>query len=55
MPLFKGLFVTSNPIPLKVAMEIAGRPVGPPRLPLVPATPDERAAVEQAMRDSGAL
>src|ERR687887_1574064 len=28
MPLFKGLFVTSNPIPVKVAMEIAGRPVG---------------------------
>src|SRR5438094_2285717 len=55
MPLFKGLFVTSNPIPLKVAMEIAGRPVGPPRLPLVPATPDERAKVEQAMRDAGVI
>jgi 4-hydroxy-tetrahydrodipicolinate synthase len=55
MPLFKGLFVTSNPIPLKVALEIAGRPVGPPRLPLVPATPDERAKVEQAMRDAGVV
>jgi 4-hydroxy-tetrahydrodipicolinate synthase len=55
MPLFKGLFVTSNPIPVKVALEIAGRPVGPPRLPLVPATTDERAKVEQAMRDAGAI
>lgn len=53
LPLFKALFVTSNPIPLKAAMEIAGRPVGPPRLPLVPATPDERAVVERAMRDLG--
>jgi len=55
MPVFKGLFVTSNPIPLKVALEIAGRPVGPPRLPLVPATPEERAKVEQAMRDAGVI
>lgn len=55
MALFRGLFVTSNPIPLKVALEIAGRPVGPPRLPLVPATTEERAKVEQAMRDSGAI
>jgi 4-hydroxy-tetrahydrodipicolinate synthase len=55
MPLFKGLFVTSNPIPVKVALEIAGRPVGPPRLPLVPATSEERAKVEQAMRDAGVI
>jgi 4-hydroxy-tetrahydrodipicolinate synthase len=55
MPLFKGLFVTSNPIPLKAALEIAGRPAGPPRLPLVPATPEERQVIEQAMRDVGAL
>ena len=54
-PVFKGLFVTSNPIPLKVALEIAGRPVGPPRLPLVPASPEERAKVEQAMRDAGVV
>jgi 4-hydroxy-tetrahydrodipicolinate synthase len=55
MPLFKGLFVTSNPIPVKVALEIAGRPVGAPRLPLVPATPEERGKVEQAMRDAGVI
>jgi 4-hydroxy-tetrahydrodipicolinate synthase len=55
MPLFRALFVTSNPIPLKAALEIAGRPAGPPRLPLVPATPQEREAVERAMRDVGIL
>ena len=55
LPLFKALFVTSNPIPLKAAMEIAGRAVGPPRLPLVPATPEERGAVERVMRDLGLI
>ena len=55
MPIFKGLFVTSNPIPVKAALEIVGRPAGPPRLPLVPATPEERQVIEQAMRDVGVL
>ena len=55
MPLFRGLFITSNPIPVKVALEIAGRPAGPPRLPLVPATSEERARVEQSMRDAGVI
>lgn len=54
-PLFKALFITSNPIPLKAAMEIAGRPVGRPRLPLVPASPDERTVIERAMRDAGVI
>jgi len=55
MPIFKGLFITSNPIPVKAALQIAGRPVGPPRLPLVEATPEERAKIEQAMREAGAV
>jgi 4-hydroxy-tetrahydrodipicolinate synthase len=54
-PLFQGLFITSNPIPLKAALEMAGHPVGPPRLPLVPATPDERTRIERAMRDAGII
>ncbi|HSD49637.1 MAG TPA: 4-hydroxy-tetrahydrodipicolinate synthase, partial [Actinomycetota bacterium] len=41
-PLFNALFITSNPIPVKTALELVGRPVGPPRLPLVPATTEER-------------
>jgi 4-hydroxy-tetrahydrodipicolinate synthase len=55
LPLFKGLFITSNPIPVKAALEIAGRPVGPPRLPLVEATPEERTTIEQSMREAGAV
>ncbi len=34
MPLFKGLFITTNPIPLKAAMNMVGMDVGEPRLPL---------------------
>ena len=55
MPLYRGLFIVSNPIPLKAALEMAGHPVGPPRLPLVPATDDERARIRQAMVDAGVL
>ncbi len=55
MPLFTGLFITSNPIPVKAALDIAGRPVGPPRLPLVPATEQERQQIEAAMREAGVL
>jgi 4-hydroxy-tetrahydrodipicolinate synthase len=54
-PLFDVLFITSNPIPLKAALEIAGRPAGPPRLPLVPATAEERTRIERVMRDAGIL
>ncbi|MDP6851289.1 MAG: 4-hydroxy-tetrahydrodipicolinate synthase [Prochlorococcaceae cyanobacterium ETNP1_MAG_8] len=43
-PLFKALFVTTNPIPVKAALELSGWPVGPPRLPLLP--------LDSTMRDS---
>ncbi|MFN9912642.1 MAG: dihydrodipicolinate synthase family protein [Pirellulaceae bacterium] len=33
MPLFKALVSTTNPIPVKAALEIMGWPVGAPRLP----------------------
>ncbi len=54
-PLFNALFITSNPIPVKTALELVGRPVGPPRLPLVPATAEERARIEKALADAGLL
>ena len=55
VPLFKAMGVTTNPIPVKAALEIAGRPAGPPRLPLVPASPEERQKIEEAMRAVGVL
>ena len=37
LPLLQALFCTSNPIPVKAALELGGWPVGAPRLPLVAA------------------
>jgi 4-hydroxy-tetrahydrodipicolinate synthase len=54
-PLYKGLFIVSNPIPLKAAMSMAGQPVGDPRLPLVPASESERETIRRAMEDAGVL
>jgi 4-hydroxy-tetrahydrodipicolinate synthase len=54
-PLFNALFITSNPIPLKAALEMLGLPAGVPRLPLVPATPEERGRVRKALEDAGLL
>lgn len=54
-PLFNALFITSNPIPLKAALEMLGLPAGVPRLPLVPATPEERDRVRRALEDAGLL
>src|SRR5712691_3019041 len=54
-PLFNALFITSNPIPLKAALEMVGRPAGEPRLPLVPVTQEERGRVRKALEDAGLL
>jgi 4-hydroxy-tetrahydrodipicolinate synthase len=54
-PLFNALFITSNPIPVKAALEMLGRPAGVPRLPLVPATAEERQRVRKALEDAGLL
>ncbi|MBI2166105.1 MAG: 4-hydroxy-tetrahydrodipicolinate synthase [Chloroflexi bacterium] len=44
LPLFRVLFVVSNPIPVKYAVSRAGFQVGEPRLPLLP--PDQRTAAQ---------
>ena len=42
LPLVNALFIVSNPIPIKWALNYVGFPVGKPRLPLV--EPDEKSA-----------
>jgi 4-hydroxy-tetrahydrodipicolinate synthase len=54
-PLFKALFVTSNPILLKAALNLMGHEVGGLRLPLVPATREETAAIGDELRRQGIL
>jgi 4-hydroxy-tetrahydrodipicolinate synthase len=41
--------VTSSPIPVKTALAMLGMDVGEPRLPLVPATPQESATIRAAL------
>jgi 4-hydroxy-tetrahydrodipicolinate synthase len=41
LPIFEGLFITSNPVPVKYALEQKGISVGSVRLPLVPANDRE--------------
>jgi len=48
-PLYEALFVESNPIPLKAGLSELWRPVGEPRLPLVPASEDTVNQVRQAV------
>lgn len=55
LPAFDGMFITSNPIPVKAALRLLGQPVGPPRLPLVPASDEEIEKVRKALEDAGAL
>ena len=49
LPLCKALFCTTNPIPVKAALELSGWPVGAPRLPLVPANDDVRQRLSEAL------
>jgi 4-hydroxy-tetrahydrodipicolinate synthase len=52
-PLYGGLFVTTNPIPLKAALEMLGLAPDRLRLPLVSADPAQRAAVRAALEGIG--
>lgn len=51
--LYKALFVTTNPIPVKAALNMLGQEVGGLRLPLVAADDEERAVIAAALRGLG--
>ena len=53
--LVDALFVTSNPIPVKAALNLLGHQVGTPRLPLIEADAAETAAVRTALEHLGLL
>jgi len=54
-PVFKGLFITSNPVPVKAALNMLGHQVGPPRLPLVEATAAERESIKKMLAEAKLL
>ena len=49
-PLFKVLFITTNPVPVKAAMRLSGFDCGKVRLPLVDATPKEEEQLRTVLR-----
>jgi 4-hydroxy-tetrahydrodipicolinate synthase len=54
-PLFKNLFVETNPAPCKAALALMGMMTEEIRLPLVPVTAPTRALMEKTLRDLGLL
>ena len=52
---YDALSITTNPVPLKAALELAGHAVGGVRLPLVAATEDERAVLHAMLEQRGLL
>jgi 4-hydroxy-tetrahydrodipicolinate synthase len=53
LPIFVGIFATQGAILVKAGLELQGRGVGGVRLPLVPATDDQRAELARALEASG--
>jgi 4-hydroxy-tetrahydrodipicolinate synthase len=55
-PVYEAMNVTTNPIPVKAAMEMAGLiDCGAMRLPMVPASEQERAVIRPALEAAGIL
>jgi 4-hydroxy-tetrahydrodipicolinate synthase len=54
-PIFKGLFITTNPVPLKEAMNILGMEVGGLRLPLTRASQQEHEFIGNMLISTGLL
>ncbi len=52
-PVYEAMAVTTNPIPVKAALDILGLPGGGLRLPLVPATRQERDRIASALEAAG--
>lgn len=48
-PIFKGLFITTNPVPLKEALNQLGQNVGGLRLPLAEASPTEKTFIQELL------
>lgn len=53
LPIFRVLFVTTNPIPLKEALNLLGYNVGKCRLPLSPIDTKSRAELIKVLKEYG--
>ena len=55
LPFFKVIFITTNPIPIKTAVNLIGLNAGPLRPPLIAPTAAELEQIKKVMKDIGAL
>ena len=55
LPMCDALFCEVNPIPVKAALNLMGKEVGPLRAPLTEIEPAHREQLEKAMKDFGLL
>jgi len=53
MPLFKAMFIETNPGPVKAAMDMMGMAAGSPRLPLVELRPENREKLRKVLVELG--
>ncbi len=53
LPLIDALFCEVNPIPVKAALNLMGKEVGPLRLPLTEMEPQNQERLAKAMKDFG--
>jgi len=54
-PLFKDLFIETNPVPIKAALSMTGQIAEEYRLPLTPMASKTRGVLEKTLRDTGVL
>ena len=55
LPLIKALFCEVNPIPVRAALNLMGKQVGAPRLPLTEMEPDHHELLRKEMEKFGLL
>ncbi len=53
MPIFRGAFIETNPIPIKAAMNLAGMPAGPCRMPLCEMQPQNVEKLKAVLKKYG--
>lgn len=54
-PIFKGMFLTTNPVPVKEALNLKGINVGGVRLPLVNINDDEQEKLQTLLKDNNII
>jgi 4-hydroxy-tetrahydrodipicolinate synthase len=55
LPLYNGLFIETNPIPVKTALRMMGKPAGPFRLPLCDMDPANQEVLRKMLADLGLI